>query len=118
MTPFLAFLQQQTGTAWRSSALHPLLWLLVVLGGIALALCAAGQRTLAIVVTVLLGVDVLLIMVMFCVFAVKNPDLLRSERYNIHKAALQYMGDSSSGLMPPEGILRAIGISEGEDGEA
>lgn len=85
----------------RSSALTPLLLLIALLVALISVLAASryspiwAMATLVCLVVVVVGS----ILVAYFLFAVRNPDLLRSEHYSLSKLAIQQgiKGDSFSG---------------------
>lgn len=102
----------------RSSALTPLLWLVMLL--VVLTSVVAGFRSGPIWIVeaavALIVFVVVAILVAYFLFAVRNPDLLRSEHYSLSKMAIQQgmKGDSISGPLdanlpePPPGMLDPI----------
>jgi hypothetical protein len=87
----------------KSSALTPLLWLVLLL--VVLTSIVAGAKygppwvVQAAVVLVIVVVGAFLLA--YFLFALKNPDLLRSEHYSLSKLAIQQgvRGDSISGTI-------------------
>lgn len=90
------------GRVVRSSALAPLLWLMLVLFiGIGATLALGGPAWLAIGIFVLVCGVFVIIMIMYCVYARTSPDMLRSESYVIRKMEIErgYIGDSVQGVL-------------------
>lgn len=85
----------------RSSALTPLLWLVLLL--VVLTSVMAGARYspqwVIQVAVILIAVVIAAFLVAYFLFAASDPDLLRSEHYSLSKMAIQHgiRGDSLSG---------------------
>lgn len=84
-----SFLQQANSNGSRSNALKPLLWLI----GIFLPALITSSIYCAAWVSIVLAI----VLIVFCVFfvsfywycLVKNPDLLRSEKFNLDKMVVE-----------------------------
>ncbi len=91
------------GRVTRSTALQPLLW---VLGSMLAAFVAASMSGKAPMwVLIILGsmsaAALVVALVVYCCFAARNPDLLRSEKYLIRRMEIQQgaIGDSDRGVV-------------------
>lgn len=88
-------------TAARGSALAPLQWLGGILGT---SLIGAIEARAPWIVQLSLLIALLLVVVVFlvvyCSFAIRNPDALRSERYALSRMAMErgMIGDDRAGL--------------------
>jgi hypothetical protein len=113
LVPFFTHIRQQTGTAWRSSALHPL----ILIFGLLLAAIVLSLPFKILVMSIFLGVlacaVLAVILVMFCIWGSKDPNLLRSEKYNMLKAAMEIYGDNQNGLIL-ESTVKALLSAEDE----
>src|SRR5437660_10406471 len=100
-----AFLSQAKATGGRSTVLQPLGWLIgtLTLGLVLLPLSSAPAWTL-VLFAVLLGSCVLLYLICYVYFALKNPDALRSEKFTLSKMVLEknLIGDNTFGLLEME----------------
>lgn len=88
----------------RSTALTTLQWTLAIaFGGLSSCLLANGPGWLVVTLAIFAAAAFLNIIAAFWYFALKDPDMLRSEGYSLHKIALEkgYQGDSVSGLTLP-----------------
>jgi c-di-AMP phosphodiesterase-like protein len=99
---FRALLSHATSSGSRSTALQPLVLLtgLLISGFVLIAPQIVPQWTL-ILLAVLLGLCVCIFLIVYLVFACKNPDALRSEKFNISKMAIEknLIGDNKVGLV-------------------
>ncbi len=94
----------------RSSVINPLQWTLVLLVfGLLTVLVARGPAWILEFFVVLIGLIILLLIVAYTYFMIKNPDALRSETFSLAKTALekQVVGDSLSGLRQVVDIMDA-----------
>ena len=77
------------GRAARSTVLAPLLWMfavgLVGLGGLVVG---EGPLWLLILIASIVGLTATIALVIYCRLVFTNPDLLRSERFQIRKMEL------------------------------
>lgn len=97
-----AFLSQASASGSRSTALQPLAVLSgILVSGLVLAASWGAPEWSLITVAVLLGITVCIYLVCYVVYATKNPDLLRSEKYTLSKMAIEknLIGDDISGLL-------------------
>ena len=101
-----AFLEKATASGSRSNALHPLAWLTgILISGLVLSTAFEKKpEWVVIFLASLLGLTVVLYLLGFIYFATKNPDLLRSEKFNLSKLAIEnnLIGDNISGLIDQE----------------
>lgn len=96
-----ALQQQMNATFWRSDALRPLHIMLGSLILLVLGLAYAGvPAPIMYGACVLVGLAALTELSAFVYCLLKDPDLLRSERYRLQKMALEahLLGDETSGL--------------------
>ena len=101
MFDFKSLLQQAEIGQSRSSVINPLQWaVVIILVGMLLVVLAHAPTWVLIFFAALLGLLVVLLVVAYCYFGLKNPDALRSEKFVLVKAAIEkeYAGDSLSGL--------------------
>jgi hypothetical protein len=99
-----AILQQSSTTASRSTALNPLMLMTGVLGSATLTSFLLQAPTWAsIVFATFTGLPILLFLVAYIFFMIRDPDALRSERYSIQKMAIEkgLIGDDLHGLLEP-----------------
>jgi len=91
-------------TAARGTALAPLQWLAGILGTALVGAIKANAPTSVVwTLLVLLIAVVVVFLVVYCVFASRNPDALRSEKYALSRMALErgLIGDDRAGLHDP-----------------
>jgi len=91
-------------TLSRSDVLKPLAWLIGILGTmLALSLAAKGPDWLVLCEIVLLSAIVSLYGGAYIFCLVYDRDALRSEKYSLHKMAIEhgYYGDNRTGLQEP-----------------
>jgi len=101
MFDFRALLEQAEIGRSRSSVINPLQWaVVIILVGLLAILLGHAPSWLLIFFSCLLGLLVILLVLAYIYFGIKNPDALRSEKYVLVKAAIekQYAGDSLTGL--------------------
>jgi len=72
--------------------------LILLLGIIAAALKVVGW--ILIVLFSLGGLMALIGIIIYCVFAAKNPDYLRSENYQLKKQSIELLGNKDNALNP------------------
>jgi hypothetical protein len=108
MTNFLQLVsslrEQMSATLSRSDALKPLAWLIGILAtSTVLMLYVKAPEWMLAIMAFLLVASIFLygFAYTFCLF--KDRDALRSERYSLHKMAIEHglLGDSSTGLFDP-----------------
>ena len=108
MTDFMQIVsslrEQMNATLSRSDVLRPLAWLVALLGTICIsALWMKAPVGILTIFVLFLGLAVVLYIFAygFCLFA--DRDALRSERYSLHKMALEhgFYGDNRMGLVDP-----------------
>lgn len=88
----------------RSTALQSIMWLVgILVGGCFGVATWAGEKAewLLVVLAVLLCISLVVFLVAFIYFMLKNPDALRSEKFAIEKLYLEkhLVGDQSKGLV-------------------
>ena len=112
-----SLLQHANASGSKSTALQPLVWVITVLTT-ALVAAVQVQASPWIVggLAVLAGVVVLALLAAYWHFAVKNPDYLRSERFNLTKMQIEknQLGDTSVGFKDSYAKLPALPALEGE----
>ena len=94
-------LDQTFPSGTRSTALQPLAWLVGILtSGLVIAATSGAPTWVLICIAIFFGLSVLVYLVIYVYFAIKNPDALRSERYTLSKMAIEkdLIGDDKSGL--------------------
>lgn len=106
MTDFLRLIstlrEHMQAELTRTDALRPLIWpiagLLIAITG---ALTAHAPEWLLVVLVSAVGIALVVYVGAFIYFAAKDPDALRSEKYKLHKLAIEHglYGDSSIGLI-------------------
>jgi hypothetical protein len=108
------FLQSAKVDSYKSSAMAPLQWLVGICLSGAICLAFAGLIWLpAILVTI-----VLCLCIFYCYVYLQNmwnnPDALRSERYALHKIAIEkgLVGDDRTGLRDADDIGGARQVAD------
>jgi hypothetical protein len=97
--------EQMNATLSRSDVLKPLAWLVGLLVAAAGLLVFSGKAPDWLLVTIgvslAASVAIYVASYLYCLF--RNPDALRSEKYSLHKMAIEHgiYGDSNSGVMVP-----------------
>jgi hypothetical protein len=94
--------EQMQATLSRSDALKPLAWLMgMLLTALLVSAYLQAHTAIQILLGTLLGLSGALYLFAYTFCLVKIPDALRSERYSLHKMAIEHglLGDSSSGAM-------------------
>jgi hypothetical protein len=97
--------EQMNATLSRSDVLKPLAWLVGLLVAAAGLLVFSGKAPDWLLVTIgvslAASVAIYVASYLYCLF--KNPDALRSEKYSLHKMAIEHgiYGDSNAGVLPP-----------------
>lgn len=97
-----SFLSQASSSGTRSTALQPLGWLTGILtSGIVLAASWDVPEWVLQALCFFLGLTVLTYLISYMLYAIKNPDALRSEKYTLSKMAIEknLIGDDVSGLI-------------------
>ncbi|WP_039328073.1 hypothetical protein [Myroides sp. A21] len=93
-------LEHATSQGYKSNVIKPLVGILIVfLCGLIAASYFNTDKIILYVLVVLTGICGLMVLVAYFYCLINNPDLLRSERYNIEKTAIEkvsFTGDSSS----------------------
>lgn len=95
-------------TLSRSDVLKPLAWLIGMLAlGLVLLAFAKATDFVLMTVLVLLSVSVILYGVAYGILLFIDRDALRSEKYSLHKMAIEHnlLGDSSSGIFEAEELV-------------
>lgn len=97
-----AILSQASSSGSRSTALQPLGWLSVILTfGLVAAVSWRASQWVLVTLAAFLGVTVLIYLISYIFYALKNPDALRSEKYTLSKMAIEknLIGDNIAGLI-------------------
>lgn len=112
MPDFLAMVatlrEQMQAELTRTDVLRPLIW---PVAGLLLALTTGitfgAPKWLLIALAGALGFMLIIYVCSYIFFAVKDPDALRSEKYILHKMAIEHglIGDSQVGLYKAEDLL-------------
>jgi hypothetical protein len=103
MTEMWAKIAQQIGGGSRTDVLRSLVWPNAMLLAALIWLSSKGAPVaLLVFLGILLTGFMLLYAGAYIAFGLKDPNLLRSEQYNIKKMAIErgMLGDSSTGLVP------------------
>lgn len=98
----LRSLQQALQSNSKSTVLKSLGWLIAILSSSTIAASRYGlDKWLVIMFGILDGVAILAYIGFYFFFALKDPELLRSEKYTIQKMAIQhgFIGDDISGFV-------------------
>lgn len=100
-----AMREQMHATLSRSDVLKPLAWLVLILAGSFVAVAYSTQPAWLVVsafVAMLLSVALYSYSFLFCLH--KDRDALRSEKYSLHKMAIEHglYGDNVTGLIEPD----------------
>ncbi len=111
---FSQFLGQAGGA--RSTVLYPLAWLIgLLLAGLVLLVAFANPAPwIVVLLAVVVCVGVAVYLVGWILFAIHNPDALRSERFTLSKMAIEkrLTGDTLKGFVETkivdETVLRAL----------
>src|SRR5262249_35549561 len=84
--------EQMNATLSRSDVLKPLAWLIGLLIAAAALLVFSGKAPdwLLVTIGVSLAASVAIYVVAYCYCLIKNPDALRSEKYSLHKMAIEH----------------------------
>ena len=96
-----ALISRSSASGGRSTALHPLGWLAGILTtGLIGAIAYKPPEWVLVTLAVFLGLTILVYLVTYIGFSIKNPDALRSEKFTLSKMALEknLIGDSQFGL--------------------
>lgn len=99
-----ALLQRSIARGSRSTVLAPLNLLIgLLIAGAIGGPSANAPDWLVTAFGIALGVVLLVYLVTYVAFAIRKPDYLRSERYNIEKLTIEkgMIGDDAVGLMDP-----------------
>lgn len=86
----------------RSSALHPLQWMMAIIStALLVAISQEAETWLLIVIGSMISVLLVFYCVMYCYLARKKPDSLRSEWYSLQKMQIErnYLGDDRTALI-------------------
>jgi hypothetical protein len=114
--PIFTQFRQQTGSAWRSSALHPLLMMLGLLLGCAAIAAVAHELIVACCILACVAPLLFFACKVYWKFAT-TPELshmLRSERFNAYIATVDRFGDSDT----PAIARTAFSALDGGEGKA
>ena len=110
------------GHARRSTALSPLLWLLAtLLGGVGVSSATDGPEWLDDALAVAALACFLLIIGFYWYWSLKDPNKLRSERFELSHTAMNLYGDDITGVVPrtvlPPGAESRSRIETGDKDE-
>lgn len=111
MAEVWARIAQHIGGGSRTDVLRALVWPNAML---LIALVAGATKNAPTYLLVLLSVLLVLFMLLYAgayvVFGLKDPNLLRSERYNIEKLAIEkgLLGDSMKGIVNEVGQMKTL----------
>lgn len=111
MAEFWATVAQQIGGGSRTDVLRALIWPnALILIALVWSATKGAPLFLLILLSALLVAFMLLYAGAYVLFGIKDPNLLRSERYNIEKMAIEQglLGDSLSGLRKIEGTILEV----------
>jgi hypothetical protein len=106
--------EQMNATLSRSDALRPIAWLVMLLTILTIGtMYERGPDWILEVEAALLVGAILLYATAYLYCLLKNPDALRSEKYSLHKMALEHglIGDSSTGLFEAREATRSDTIA-------
>lgn len=93
--------EQMNAELTRTDALRPLVWPIAgLLLALSVSVASRADKWLLIVLVVALGLSLSAYIIGYAYFALKDPDSLRSEKYKLHKLAIEQglLGDSLTGL--------------------
>ena len=99
--------EQMQAELTRTDALRPMIWPIAgLLTALTVGMTVGAPKWLLISLAGALGIMLLAYVVSYVFFAIKAPDALRSEKYMLHKMAIEHglLGDSQTGLRKPEEI--------------
>ena len=114
MADWWAAIAQNTAGRSRTDVLRALVWPNALL---LTALVAAASKNAPMFILILLSIMLVLFMLLYAAayifFGLKDPNLLRSERFNIEKLAIEHgvYGDSLRGLAPDPSQQQLLGRS-------
>lgn len=113
MPDFLQFVatlrEQMQAELTRTDALRPLIWPIAgLLLALTSALIASAPKWVLIAIVGCLIALLGLYIAGYVYFAIRDPDALRSEKYKLHKLAIEHglYGDSTTGLIEPRSVDR------------
>ncbi|MBY7853068.1 hypothetical protein KW429_05075 [Vibrio fluvialis] len=102
---FNALAQKSSSSGSRSNTLKPLSWLLGILISGIVSILYFPNKIVPLWILICFMCFIAIAFILFCgayvYFMVKDPDALRSEKFNIEKMAIQHgmLGDSNSGIL-------------------
>ncbi|HEX7820946.1 MAG TPA: hypothetical protein VF463_10045 [Sphingobium sp.] len=105
-------LAQQVGRESRTDVLRALVWPnAMLLTALVTASMKQAPTFLLVILSGLLIIFMILYAASYITFGIKDPNLLRSERYNIEKLAIErgILGDSTKGIVDSGGGHKMIG---------
>lgn len=111
MAEFWASVARQIAGGSRTDVLRALIWPnALLLGGLIWAGVQGAPTFILVLLSVLLVLFMLLYAGAYIVFGKQDPNLLRSERFNLEKMAIEHglYGDDKTGLMQPATGSHAI----------
>jgi hypothetical protein len=105
-----ALREQMHATLSRSDVLRPLAWLIgILLTATVAALFAKPPEWLLIVMASLLVGAIVLYGIAYGFCLLKDRDALRSEKYSLHKMAMEHglLGDSTTGMFEADEVVKS-----------
>ena len=109
-----SILMQATAKNTRSTVLTDMRWLIgLLLAGMGTAIFGHAPNWLLVAVMISLGIAIALYLCVYIYFAIKNPDLLRSEKYGLTKLAIEKtsVGDDARGFTSDQLIAEAQSVN-------
>jgi hypothetical protein len=97
-----SFLQHATQSASRSTTLQPLTWLVgILVSGLVLGSAYQTPHWILVIFAIFLCLATVSYLGWYSLFALRNPDLLRSETFYLQKLAIEkkIYGDSDIGMI-------------------
>ena len=110
-----SLLQQSSATGTRSTALSDLRWFAgILLTTLLVALRENAPTWILVTLAAFMGVAGAIYLGVYIFFAIKNPDALRSEKYNVSKMAIErsITGDNLVGFSAVESTPKALTVPE------
>lgn len=111
MAEVWAKIAQQIGGGSRTDVLRALVWPnAMLLAALVSAAIKSAPTFLLVILSVLLVVFMLLYAGAYILFGIQDPNLLRSERYNIEKMAIEkgILGDSMMGIVNNPSQIKSL----------
>lgn len=107
LTILRLFLRQADALVSRSTTLDPLRWLIIILAAAIFLSFYLGCFTWIIIIFAILTVLVVIIfLIVYIYFMLKNPECLRTEKYLLRKTEIEkgYFGDNVTGQIERDTI--------------